>query len=127
MSALSTNENGKRLDSLLSSLSESLPAGASLKQRTALTAFLGNVFTEAALVQELIKYQKGAQVAAIELCSALMTAMTRSIRAHHASNDISQGMFSAGCSSILLNKIPAGSRSPALQFQRRRQASVTAQ
>jgi len=36
-------------------------------------------------------------------------------------------MLSAGCSCILLNKIPAGSRSPALQFQRRRQASVTAQ
>jgi len=72
MSALSTNDNGKTLDRLLLSLSESLPAGASLKQRRALAAFLGNVFTEAALVQELVKHQRGTQVAAIDLCYALV-------------------------------------------------------
>ena len=120
MSALSINVNGKTLDSLLLSLSESLPAGASLKQRIALAAFLGNVFTEAALVQELLKHRRGPQVAAIDRCTALITALNRSVRAHHASSDVSQGMYLAGCPCILLNKIPAGSRSPALQFQRRR-------
>ena len=90
MKALNTNENGNALESFLLSLSESLPAGASLKQRTALAAFLGSVFTEATLVQQLIKDEKGTQVAAIDLCSALIRALTRSVRAHYASKHLTR-------------------------------------